>query len=50
MLEKLDTEQLKKVNLHLARTMRKRVKESSNSTIKIHRDKVTKTLYYEYMP
>jgi protein-tyrosine phosphatase len=38
-VEKQDTEQLKKVNLHLARTMRKRVKESSNSTIKIHRDK-----------
>jgi len=39
LLEKLDGEELKKVNIHLARTMRKRAKESSNNTIKIHRDK-----------
>merc|ERR1712001_668088 len=39
LMEKLDSEQIKKVNLHLAKVLRRRQKESGNSSIKIHQDK-----------
>ena len=35
----MDIEQVKKVNLHLAKVLRRRQKESGNSTMKIHVDK-----------
>ena len=38
-MEKLDGEQVAKVNLHLAKVLRRRQKESGNSSIKIHQDK-----------
>ena len=37
--DKLDIDQVKKVNLHLAKVLRRRQKESGNSTMKIHVDK-----------
>jgi len=37
--DKLDMDQVKKVNLHLAKVLRRRQKESGNSTMKIHVDK-----------
>merc|ERR1712001_31509 len=39
LMEKLDSEQIKKVNLHLAKVLKRRQKESGNSSIKIHQDK-----------
>ena len=39
LMEKLDGEQVAKVNLHLAKVLRRRQKESGNSSIKIHQDK-----------
>ena len=38
-MEKLDREQVAKVNLHLAKVLRRRQKESGSSSIKIHQDK-----------
>ena len=38
-MEKLDNEQVKKVNVHLAKVLKRRQKESGNSSIKIHQDK-----------
>ena len=38
-MEKLDSEQVKKVNLHLAKVLKRRQKESGSSSIKIHQDK-----------
>ena len=38
-MEKVDREQVAKVNLHLAKVLRRRQKESGNSSIKIHQDK-----------
>merc|ERR1719275_204879 len=39
LMEKLDSEQVKKVNLHLAKVLKRRQKESGSSSIKIHQDK-----------
>ena len=39
LMEKVDREQVAKVNLHLAKVLRRRQKESGNSSIKIHQDK-----------
>jgi len=39
LMEKLDNEQVKKVNVHLAKVLKRRQKESGNSSIKIHQDK-----------
>ena len=38
-MEKLDSEQYKKLNLHLAKVLKRRQKESGSSSIKIHQDK-----------
>ena len=38
-MEKVDRDQVAKVNLHLAKVLRRRQKESGNSSIKIHQDK-----------
>merc|ERR1719295_320753 len=39
LMEKLDGEQVAKVNLHLAKVLRRGQKESGNSSIEIHQDK-----------
>merc|ERR1719458_64234 len=39
LMEKLDSEQYKKLNLHLAKVLKRRQKESGSSSIKIHQDK-----------
>ena len=38
-MEKLDSEQYKKLNLHLAKVLKRRQKESGSSSMKIHQDK-----------
>ena len=38
-MEKLDSEQYKKLNLHLAKVLKRRQKERGSSSMKIHQDK-----------